>query len=50
MNEDSNTEQLSTEERLQAAIQALKLISEQGGDIVEPWSAEMARRALARIS
>lgn len=32
---------------LQEAIRVLRLIAEQGGDITEPWSAEMARRALS---
>lgn len=35
---------------LAEAMRVLKLIAEQGGDIVEPWSAEMARLALARIA
>lgn len=34
---------------LQEAVRVLRLIAEQGGDIVEPWSAEMARQALARM-
>ena len=32
------------------ALRVLKLIAEQGGDIVEPWSAEIARQALNRIA
>lgn len=35
---------------LAEAMRVLKLIAEQGGDIVEPWSAEMARLVLARIA
>jgi len=35
---------------LAEAVRALKLIAEQGGDIVEPWSAEIARLALASIA
>ena len=34
---------------LAEAIRVLMLIAEQGGDIAEPWSAEMARRAIAEI-
>jgi len=37
------------EAALAEAVRVLKLIAEQGGDIVEPWSAEMARLALAKI-
>jgi hypothetical protein len=35
--------------QIDIAKQALRTISEQGGDIVEPWSAEIARRALYTI-
>jgi|GEM_PF-6412232 len=35
---------------LQEAVRVLRLIAEQGGDIVEPWSAEIARLALASIA
>lgn len=35
---------------LAEALRVLKLIAEQGGDIVEPWSAEIARQALIRIT
>ena len=35
---------------LAEAVRVLKLIAEQGGDIVEPWSAEIARLALASIA
>ena len=34
---------------LAEATRVLALIATQGGDIVEPWSAEMARQALIRI-
>jgi hypothetical protein len=34
---------------LQEAVRVLRLIAEQGGDIVEPWSTEMARLALSTI-
>ena len=47
---NENTEQDQLDEKLKVALDALRLIATQGGDIVEPWSAEMARRALREIN